>query len=129
MRALRDLIRPYAEAYTKDVTLGGSGAVKQLAAKLRDLSRKNDRYFWVCVALLIIVLLASLGFVILFRDQPSVIAGVFAVLGASAYGGVWKMVQLWREKVATDVAIEVVEVLTVAEAMELLKKVFLDRLK
>jgi hypothetical protein len=110
-------------------TLGGSKVSKQLAERLRSLVQKNDRYFWVCVGLLVIVLFASLAFVMVFRDQPGAIAGVFGALGASAYGGVWKMVQLWREKVATGVAIEIIEALTLAEAMDVLKKVFLDRLK
>jgi hypothetical protein len=134
MKTLSNLIRSYVTVYENDVTAGGdetagrSKAITQLAARLRELSRKNDKYFWICVTLLIVVLIASLGFVIMFRDQPGAIAGVFVALGASAYGGVWKMVNLWREKVATDVVIEIIAVMKVTEAVELLKKVFLDRL-
>jgi hypothetical protein len=123
MKSLRALIRPY----TGDVDLG-SRSMQQLAGKLRDLSRKNDRYYWICIGLLVVVLLASLAFVIVFRHQPGAIAAVFAAMGASAYGGVRQMVQLWREKVSTDVAIELVEVLPEAEALKVLKEVFLKRL-
>ena len=124
MQTLRAVIRPY----TEDVKLG-SRSMQQLAGRLRDLNRKNDKYYWFCVALLIVVLLASLGFVIVLRNQPGGITAVFAAMGASSYGGVRQMVKLWREKVATDVAIEVVEVLTEAEALKVLREIFLDRLR
>jgi hypothetical protein len=123
MESLRAIIAPYVD----DVTLGAR-EMQKLASRLRKLSRRNERYFWICLLLLGVVLLASLGFVIVFRNQPGAIAGVFAVMGASAYGGVRQMTELWREKVSTDVAFEVVEVLTEAQALKVLREVFFDRL-
>jgi hypothetical protein len=79
--------------------------------------------------ILVVVLLASLGFVIMVRNQPAVIAGIFTAMGASAYGGVWQMVKLWREKVATDVAIELVEILPRAEALKILQDIFLKAVR
>src|SRR4051812_35592439 len=105
MKSLENLIRDAKGP----VTLGPSTKMEGLAGRLRELSRRNEKYFRTCVAILVIVLLASLGFVILFRNQPAVIAGIFTAMGASAYGGARQMVKLWREKVATDVAIELVE--------------------
>jgi hypothetical protein len=125
---LKKVLDKYLPVLERDVTAGGSKAVQELSDRLHGLVRKNNRYFWVCVALLVIVLLASLGLVILFRNQPAAIAGVFAALGATAYGGVWKMVQLWREKLATDVIIDLLREMTVPDAVDLLKKVFLPRL-
>ena len=122
MQSLEDLIR---ESEGSTVTLGGPNKMEDLARRLRDLSRRNDMYFRACIAILVVVLLASLGFVILFRSQPAVIAGIFTAMGASAYGGVRQMVKLWREKVATDVAIEMVEVLPRADALKLLQDIFL----
>jgi hypothetical protein len=123
VKSLRALILPYAT----DVSLG-STKMEGLAGKLRGLSRRNEKYFRVCIGLLVVILLSSLCFVILFRNQPAIIAGVFTALGASAYGGVRQMVQLWREKVATDVLVELVTVLPQTEVLMLLKDVFLKRL-
>lgn len=128
MGDLKKVLDQYLPVLERDVTAGGSKAVEELSVRLQGLVEKNNRYFWICVALLVVVLLASLGFVILFRDQPAAIAGVFAALGATAYGGVWQMVRLWREKVATDVIIDLLKVMTVPEAVDVLKKVFLPRL-
>jgi hypothetical protein len=121
MKSLEDLIRDA----TGPIMLGPSSKMEGLARRLRELSQRNEKYFRACIAILVVVLLASLGFVILFRNQPAVIAGIFTAMGASAYGGVRQMVKLWREKVATDVAIELVEVLPRPEALKLLQDIFL----
>ena len=121
MKSLEALVRDASGP----VTLGGPSKMEGLAGRLGVLSRQNERYFRVCVAILVLVLLSSLGFVVLFRNQPAVIAGIFAAMGASAYGGVQQMVKLWREKVATDVAIELVEVLPRVDALKLLQEIFL----
>ena len=125
MKSLENLIRDARGP----VTMGGPPKMEGLAENLRKLSRRNEKYFLVCVTILVVVLLSSLGFVILFRNQPKVIAGIFAAMGASAYGGVWQMVKLWREKVATDVAIELVAVLPRAEALKILQDIFLKNSK
>jgi hypothetical protein len=128
MEALRQTILPFVTAYKTNVTLGKSEAVTRLADRLREVRRRNELYFRICIGLLVAVLGASLAFVIMFREHPAAIAGVFAALGASAYGGVRQMARFWREKMATDVAIEVVDEMTVDKAMEVLEKVFLNKL-
>jgi hypothetical protein len=101
MQALRATVGDYLS-----FQLGGSGKTKKgLADKLKVISRNNEKYLLVCVGMLVALFVVSLVLILICRSQPAYLATVMAFTGASVYGGIKKMHDLWRENMATEIAL------------------------
>ncbi len=117
MKELLALIQPYLVAHT--------GPGKPLTALADDLERRmgeNEKYLKFTVAMLVILFFVELGMVFSFRDQPRILAAVFAAVGIPIFGCVTMMRDLWRQKGASDVLLVIVRHLPASEAKLALQK-------
>jgi D-alanyl-lipoteichoic acid acyltransferase DltB (MBOAT superfamily) len=67
----------------------------------RDLSavnKDNGRYFFVCVAMVVLLFLVSIGVILTNLNKPDIIKVVMAAFGISSAGLITMMIKLWREK-------------------------------
>src|SRR5215207_2820742 len=103
MSDLKGVLNKYAPE--ADVALGGEieeVPQQSLRQDLLAVSEKNKLVFYVCVAMLVVLFVAALVLVLLWRDRPQQISGVFAASGLSITGIVTMMFSNWKEKVRTD---------------------------
>lgn len=113
---LRDVVRQYAGSLSAPSVTGGSDetivhvapeqppAIDREALR-RDLARvvkSNQSGFVVCVAMLIILFLATLSLVIFNFDKPGLVKAAVSALGVSSAGVVTMMIKLWRNKSNTE---------------------------
>lgn len=75
----------------------------ELTTGLAEVSRTNQWYFQVCVAVLLLLFTASCALVVKFMDDPARLGALFAVTGVSIVALVAQMVSLWKQKVTADV--------------------------
>jgi hypothetical protein len=67
----------------------------------RDLSavnKDNSRYFFVCVAMVVLLFLVSIGIILTNLSKPDIIKVAMAAFGISSAGLITMMIKLWREK-------------------------------
>jgi hypothetical protein len=101
MQALRSTIQDYLA-----LQLGGPGKTKKgLAGELKTISRANEKYLFVCSGMLVALFVVSLVLILVCRNQPAYLTAVASFTGVSVFGGIKKMHNLWREKVATDIVL------------------------
>lgn len=65
---------------------------------LVQVKKDNNRYFLICVAMVLILFAVSVGVVIFKNDQPDLIKAIMAALGVSSAGLITMMIKLWRDK-------------------------------
>jgi hypothetical protein len=94
--------------YVDEVVAGGSPRTEALRRQLRTVQRHNARYFSLVVLMLAAMFVTGMGVVVSGASQQATIP-VAAVLGISVLGMVKMMLALWREKVATELLIELSE--------------------
>jgi hypothetical protein len=104
MNNLKSVLAAYAPS--PDVYLGGDSKNDLPRDRLRKdllaVSDKNKSFFYIGVAMLVILFLAALGLVWMWRDKPQLITGVFAATGVSITGIIATMFSHWKEKVRSD---------------------------
>jgi steroid 5-alpha reductase family enzyme len=105
MTALRLAMSEYVDEVTAGVA---SARTEELRKRLRQIQHRNMRYFNFAVCMLAATFLVAMG-VILFALSSRSAAAVAAVLGVSIIGMIRTMLSLWREKVATEMMIELSE--------------------
>lgn len=127
MRALSHIL----EHFTRPVVLGPDAVdEKQLAAlrgHLEALSRGNDVYFKLCVAMTVGLFCATATAVAVQPWAAEHAAILIGALLACTCGAVLVMRSLWREKIATDLLIGIVDAFE-GEAVRTLVDVCLRRL-
>ena len=76
-----------------------------MSADLADISTKNRVYFQICFALVVLLLMASTIFVIVFINDTAKLGTVFGVTGVSVVGLIAQMISLWKQKVTADIVV------------------------
>jgi hypothetical protein len=74
----------------------------------RDLSvvnKGNNRYFFICVSMVLTLFAVSVGVVLTNLNKPDIIKVVMAAFGISSAGLITMMIKLWREKSNTELMI------------------------
>lgn len=85
-----------------------SGAeVEAFRLALRSVSRRNEIYFRIAMAILCILFVGSLFLVWRFIDQPAAVSGVFAATGVSFVWVFTQALSAWKEKVNSDLMLAV----------------------
>jgi hypothetical protein len=119
-------------SYAHDIQLGDHEppplAVERLKDELRAVSRANEHYFAVCVVMILALFLAALWVIIRYVSNPDAVRGAFAAFGLSVAGMIRVMIGLWREKVATDMALALVGTLDLDTTRSIIE-VLLKRLR
>jgi hypothetical protein len=70
----------------------------RLKRDLAAVNKDNNRYFLICVAMVLILFLVSVGVVLTNLAKPDIIKVVMAAFGISSAGLITMMIKLWREK-------------------------------
>jgi hypothetical protein len=120
MTRLKDVLQ--SAVAPSDVTLGAEDH-RRLREALQGVCRSNERYFALLMVLLVACFFASWVLVFLNREDPKMLTAIFAVLGGSVFGGIWRMARLWQQKVATDIILATLDSLKPAERTMVWKRI------
>ena len=76
-----------------------------LSRDLKGISDQNERYFLVCVGMLLAIFIGACVIAVKYMSNPGLVGGVFAATGISITGLVIQMMKLWKEKVNSDMVL------------------------
>ena len=115
METLRKVLQRYAGA---PVTMGARKAATEndkidinrenLQRDLAKISKRNEKYFMVGVAMAIVLFIALVLIAFLQQRDSITAQAVPPLLGSSAAVIVWRMFRMWREKSYTDCVLALV---------------------
>jgi hypothetical protein len=109
MKKLQSVLSKYTQANLAD--LGGAKAkaspldLEKLGPQLQEVVRRNNIFFVLCVAMILVLFAANITIVLLHHDNLKLVAGTSGIFGISAAGLIVLMTKLWREKVATELVL------------------------
>lgn len=86
----------------------------KLAGKLREIVARNNAVFGFCVAMVIIPFVVQLWVALAYASEPQLVKAIGGAFGISAAGLIFQMIKLWREKVATELLLELLPTLDTA---------------
>ena len=92
--------------YVDTVTLGASNKKALLREALDRIRTRNEAYFSVCVGFVVVMFVTAISLIVLHSRQTAAWTATSAVFGISLAGMVRMMLGFWREKVATDMLLE-----------------------
>lgn len=78
----------------------------ELSGRLRQIAARNNVTFVLCVAMVLVLFAIQLWVALYSVSQPQFVKFVGGAFGISAAGLVFQMVKLWREKVTTELLLE-----------------------
>jgi hypothetical protein len=70
----------------------------KLKRDLSAINKGNNRYFLICVVMVAILFLVSVGVVLTNLNKPEIIRVAMGAFGISSAGLITMMIKLWREK-------------------------------
>lgn|ERR1700754_1638757 len=127
MESLRQILQDYSKA---SLTLGSPGDVERAATppspipqpnvavsstdraglerSLKSLSKRNEKYFVVGIAMAVVLFLSLIVVAFLQLNQSDVSKAVPPIFGSSAALVVWRTLKTWREKNYTDCVLALV---------------------
>ena len=106
MTALRLALSEYVDEVTAGVA---SARTEELRRRLRRIQHRNLRYFNLAAGMLAATFLAAMALVLFALSSRATTIAVASVFGVSIIGMIRAMLLLWREKVATEMLIELSE--------------------
>jgi hypothetical protein len=71
---------------------------EKLQRDLAAVSKTNTTYFIICVIMVVVLFIVSIGVVLTNLNNPDIIKVVLAAFGVSCAGLITMMIKLWREK-------------------------------
>jgi hypothetical protein len=94
--------------FVEVVPLGGVAAARReaLLAAVRSAKERNERFFMATAVGLALMFLVALGLIISHAGGVGARAMTSGIFGISAIGMVKTMLGFWREKVATDLLLD-----------------------
>jgi len=101
-------LRQAMHDYVNEVTLGPAPRTDVLRRRLRDIQARNARYFALPVVMLAVLFVVALGLSIHYASATTVTA-ISTGFGISVVAMIRLMLSFWREKVATELVIELSE--------------------
>jgi hypothetical protein len=75
---------------------------EKLKRDLTAVKKDNTKYFVICVIMVFLLFLVSIGVVLTNLSKPDIIKLVMAAFGVSCAGLITMMIRLWREKSNTE---------------------------
>jgi hypothetical protein len=110
MSTLKTVLASYAKV--EMAKLGGpeTSAVEfdNLRKDLKQIISGNNGTFAICVVMVLVLFGVQLWVAL---TQPQLVKAAAGVFGISAAGLIFQMIQLWREKVATEILLGLIPVL------------------
>ncbi|MFN6470529.1 MAG: hypothetical protein RMY36_012760 [Nostoc sp. SerVER01] len=108
MKDLKSVLRRYAP----QVQLGEAETqfqAERLKVDLQRLRKSKDWAFIICAAMVVLAFLISIGLVIVLFREPDKIAVLFGATGLTTAGLISVMRGIWKEKVAIEMTIALLE--------------------
>lgn len=108
MKDLKSILRHYAP----QVKLGEAETqfqAERLKVDLQRLRKSKDWAFIICAAMVVLAFLISIGLVIALFREPDKIAVLFGATGLTTAGLISVMRGIWKEKVAIEMTIALLE--------------------
>jgi len=82
---------------------------ERLKADLQRLRKSKDWAFCICVGMVVLAFLISIGLVVTLFREPDKIAVLFGATGLTTAGLISVMRGIWKEKVAIEMTIALLE--------------------
>jgi Kef-type K+ transport system membrane component KefB len=82
---------------------------ERLKVDLQRLRKSKDWAFIICTAMVVLAFLISIGLVIVLFREPDKIAVLFSATGLTTAGLISVMRGIWKEKVAIEMTIALLE--------------------
>jgi hypothetical protein len=95
--------------YVDEVTLGAAPRTDELRRRLREIQAHNTRYFMFPVVMLAALFVVALVLSIHYASAAATTAAISTGFGVSVVAMIRLMRSFWREKVATELLIELSE--------------------
>ena len=95
--------------YVNEVVAGPAPRTDDLRKRLREIQGQNTRYFLVPVIMLAATFIVAMGLIICGTGGMTATTAIASVFGISVVGMIRMMLGFWREKVATELIIELSE--------------------
>ncbi len=95
--------------YVGEVTLGGAPRTDELRRRLREIQAHNTRYFAVPVVMLAAAFVVAIALIVHYAAAGAATAAISSGFGISVVAMIRLMLSFWREKVATELMIELSE--------------------
>ncbi|WP_394820642.1 hypothetical protein [Pendulispora albinea] len=92
--------------YVNTVTLGPANKKAALRESLDRVRKRNEVYFVLCAGFVVVMFVVAMVLIVRHAGEGSVWAATSVVFGASLAGMVRMMLGFWREKVTTDMLLE-----------------------
>jgi|ERR1700751_2305321 hypothetical protein len=113
MRSLKNTLIWYlgveqGELGKRETSTADRGA---LGGRLQQIIAKNNVTFVLCVAMVLLLFAIQLWVALSYISQPQLVKVVGGAFGISAAGLVFQMIKLWREKVTTELLLELLPTL------------------
>lgn len=108
MKDLKSVLRRYAP----QVQLGEAETqfqAERLKVDLQRLRKSKDWAFIICAGMVVLAFLISIGLVIVLFREPDKIAVLFGATGLTTAGLISVMRGIWKEKVAIEMTIALLE--------------------
>jgi heme A synthase len=99
---------------------------ERLKADLQRLRKSKDWAFYICIGMVILAFLISIGLVVTLFREPDKITILFSATGLTTAGLISVMRGIWKEKVAIELTIALLENVR-PEAFESLIPVILQK--
>jgi len=103
--------------------------LQQLRSDLRRIGDSSNRYFLICVVLVLILFVGACALVAFNFNRPDQITAVFTATGLSFFGIVRQMLRLWKEKVNSDMLTVLAGNLETADLRRIVNALLKARLK
>jgi hypothetical protein len=107
MKAMKELRRALSNYV--DVVALGSPRTEALRQRLREIHGQNTNYFRTPVLMLAVTFFVAMALIIYGAAGTSGATAIAALFGISVIGMIRLMLSFWREKVATEIIIELSE--------------------
>ena len=95
--------------YVDEVTLGPASRSEELRVRLRAIQAHNTRYFLLPIVMLAATFIIAIMLIIHYAAATTAATAISTAFGISVIGMIRLMLSFWREKVATELVIELSE--------------------
>jgi hypothetical protein len=95
--------------FVDEVTAGAASRTEELRVRLREIQARNIRYFLLPILMLAVTFVIAIVLIVHYAAATAAAAAISSGFGISVIGMIRLMLSFWREKVATELVIELSE--------------------
>jgi hypothetical protein len=97
------------ESYVNVITMGATSRTDALRERLREIHQQNKSYFLAPVLMLAATFVVAMGLIIYGATGTNRAVVIASIFGISVIGMIRLMLSFWREKIATELLVELSE--------------------